>query len=1167
MRKILFSIALLCSLTAWAAHNHEQYYDPTTSTIAVTHPNQEVCPGDKTDLKTSNQGQFYDWYKYNESTGLYEYSTSIGGQTYADRPVGKYLCAITKQITGNDVNLLTGGTFKFECNAISTSGNDGVYVQDGITYTFKNLNCTPNDNTPAGFTCIAQSSTHVKPGWFKWIQSDPWDDSKILVCDGMASPDFRVWEAKWLNLTENTVYQFSCDVANVDKQFKADNSVPNHGMSSLSSLKFWVQPEGEAPILLDGFIAPDEIAKWEPRHATFTAPKTGRYTIYIQNDNIYQDGNDFALDNIYFGEPQNAIITKLETFEIAEKVCGSTSTESKTYTPCVNSTCTLSPVTTTGTATWKDPDGNTITNLVINITATTQLKYTCTVETIGTDGNPLTVNETHTINPQVCSGTETKEYNYCLGSDAILEAVTTGNSYTYNWKQEYPNQVNNLGTDSYLILSNINNSTYLCEVTIPANATNPNPVVITEKHIVSTTNCYSVKDHSLCIDKDTTLAPSRTGNEYTWYLNGDVLTTPQAANGAISISHDTETPQNTPLVYKCVIMNRANNVGAPSVANNLIENGDFEDASSASNQYNGFGSNYQFHELNGTFQSKTSATIGYYRLTETGLNGTTHADATNGGHYFLECDGDSNEGSIAYAAPINTPIVKGKEYQFAYSAVTTSTVNFAEITFELVLKDEQGNVIKTEPLVSRQLIDNTTWKQFGVGEYWTADDDYAQAEVRLTNATTTFGGNDFGLDNIMFQPVYRSSSSIDELVWEDTYNIIIKKCTDDKEWEDEFLIGSTITLHSKIDGGSSYLWYDHKGHAVLDPITNNHIGASSIEIVLRDPSTEENINNYTCVVIVGGMTYTESIVLSISQPEELNPCQFDEVTLTPTLTGSNETWYRLLTYNDLSQKELLIDVVGTNYKVDCQDLVEFISFEPNANRISLVRSVTDQDGIVRDEQWNLTIDQCQETKNPTIASICQGNSYTWNNTTYTATTEKTNVYEETRQGRKWEITESLKLTVNPNPSFQVEVKGRTATISTQNTFDFITLDNQSPLTDTEYTWLSIGDHSITMTDDKGCSSTQAFSIIAEPIAPEVFFTPNEDGNNDTWDIENLEYYPDAIVQIYDRYSRLLCSIRGIDFTGWDGYYNNHIMPMDDYWYVILIPDNNEKVSGHFILKR
>ena len=118
MRKILFSIALLCSLTAWAAHNHEPYYDPTTSTIAVTHPNQEVCPGDKTDLKTTNQGQFYDWYKYNETTRLYEYSTSIGGQTYADRPVGKYLCAITKQITGNDVNLLTGGTFKFECNAI-----------------------------------------------------------------------------------------------------------------------------------------------------------------------------------------------------------------------------------------------------------------------------------------------------------------------------------------------------------------------------------------------------------------------------------------------------------------------------------------------------------------------------------------------------------------------------------------------------------------------------------------------------------------------------------------------------------------------------------------------------------------------------------------------------------------------------------------------------------------------------------------------------------------------------------------------------------------------------------------------------------------------------------------------------------------------------------------
>ena len=319
MRKLLLSIALLCSLTAWAAHNHEPSYNPSNITINQTHATQEVCPGDKDDLTTTNSGQYYDWYKYNESTGLYEYSSSTGNNTCTDRPIGKYLCAVTKEVTGNDVNLLTGGSFKFDCNAVSMSGNDGVYVENGITYTFKNLNCTPNDNTPAGFTCIAQSSTHVKPGWFQWIQSDPWDDSKILVCDGMASPNFRVWEAKWLNLTENTVYQFSCDVANVDKQFKADNSVPDHGMNSLSSLKFWVQPEGEAPIFLDGFIAPDEIAKWEPRHATFTAPKTGRYTIYIQNDNIYQDGNDFALDNIYFGEPQNGTITKLEAFEVKEK--------------------------------------------------------------------------------------------------------------------------------------------------------------------------------------------------------------------------------------------------------------------------------------------------------------------------------------------------------------------------------------------------------------------------------------------------------------------------------------------------------------------------------------------------------------------------------------------------------------------------------------------------------------------------------------------------------------------------------------------------------------------------------------------------------------------------------------------------------------------------------
>jgi len=90
------------------------------------------------------------------------------------------------------------------------------------------------------------------------------------------------------------------------------------------------------------------------------------------------------------------------------------------------------------------------------------------------------------------------------------------------------------------------------------------------------------------------------------------------------------------------------------------------------------------------------------------------------------------------------------------------------------------------------------------------------------------------------------------------------------------------------------------------------------------------------------------------------------------------------------------------------------------------------------------------------------------------------------------------------------------------------------------------------------------------IIPYKFFTPDGDGVNELWWIENIEYYPNSKIEIYDRYSRRLVFFTGNEFInlkGWDGNYNGHPMPSDDYWYYIrdIIP--NKPCSGHFILKR
>lgn len=1247
MKKILLSIAFMCGLTAWAQSTHPQTYAPTDFTTDEAHAKIEKCPTDPNpSLTTTNAGDRYNWYKYNETTNLYEYKTASGGQSIPNRGVGKYLCVIEEDVTGNTVNLLTSGNFNFDCHQtqhknINGDNYFGYTATNGITYLMRDLNCNADDNTyPGGFTCIKDNADNVKPTWFKRVTNKNNDGSKMLVCDGMNSPDFKVWIAENIPVQAGKNYEFSCNVANVDKQYDPNDINGDHGPMSRPQLRFWVEQNGRTTKLAE-FTVSHELGKFQLYTGTnYTAPSDGTCTIYIQNYTTFNEGNDFAIDDIYFGEPQNGIQYTYETFEIAEKYCGNTSTESKEYTPCVGTTCSLSPKSTftTGTATWTDASGTEITNLNISITSLTPLAYTCTIETIGSDNNPLIITETHTINPRDCSSTAEKLYAACSGETCYLAPITTtgtatwtdadGNALTstaivtsgtndmvftctvvttdsngdpltitethtikiFDCKKEYTPcagsqvqlETNNEGTYEWntgetnktlvVTASNVVDQadTYTCRITI---AGTPNNISFTETHKVFATSCTNTDDFEICKDTDLRLTPSKTGNRYLWTLNGTPVTLPQELDGTITINHSTVTPENTPLEYICEIYEMANTAGAPSLANNIIENGDFENTTrDANGNFAGFTSGYDYNINFSPSKNDGDPYPGYYRLVTSPTSGVL-PEPVVGGNSYLECDGhsDLNESGDVYIAKITEPIVKGLEYQFAFSAIATSSSNTPKLTFSLVALDENNNVISTYPLIAEQSITNTTWQQYGVGTYWTAPDNFHHAEIRLSNSVLEAAGNDFGLDNILFQRVFRSTATINTLVRKDIYSVTVTDCTTEEEREDTFLIGSTITLKSEITGGQTYLWYNYNDEPIKDA-NGNHIGASSIEIVIQDNSDIAEINNYYCVVTMPAGSnptqVTEFITLNLFEPTLLEPCQFDTITLVPTLQGAtSESWYRLTTYNDLSQKEPLLNVVSSEYTIDCQTLVPYLDFEYGNNQISLIRTIQDANGTYRDEQWNLTVGKCQETKAPEVKSICEGQSYTWNNTPYTTTTQKTNVYKEKRENKNWEITESLNLTVHPNPEFEVFVEGRTANIETNSDFTLIMLDNQNKGTETEFTWLPVGDHTIKMTDINTCSSEKTFSIIPKPIQPMPYFSPNDDGNNDKWVIKNLEYYPEAIVQIYDRYSRLLASIRGIDFNGWDGYYNGHIMPMDDYWYVIMIPESNQTVSGHFILKR
>jgi gliding motility-associated-like protein len=91
-----------------------------------------------------------------------------------------------------------------------------------------------------------------------------------------------------------------------------------------------------------------------------------------------------------------------------------------------------------------------------------------------------------------------------------------------------------------------------------------------------------------------------------------------------------------------------------------------------------------------------------------------------------------------------------------------------------------------------------------------------------------------------------------------------------------------------------------------------------------------------------------------------------------------------------------------------------------------------------------------------------------------------------------------------------------------------------------------------------CDINDYFSDIPTAITPS-----NADGVNDNWRIQKLEGFPDAVVDIYDRWGRLIWRSEPGYPDPWDGRdLRGRSVPMDSYHYVILLNFMNlDRVVG------
>lgn len=113
----------------------------------------------------------------------------------------------------------------------------------------------------------------------------------------------------------------------------------------------------------------------------------------------------------------------------------------------------------------------------------------------------------------------------------------------------------------------------------------------------------------------------------------------------------------------------------------------------------------------------------------------------------------------------------------------------------------------------------------------------------------------------------------------------------------------------------------------------------------------------------------------------------------------------------------------------------------------------------------------------------------------------------------------------------------------------------SPLETTNYV--------LTVTNTDGCTATDTVVVTVENdhfLIIHNLLTPNGDGFNDFWIIENIENYSNNEVSIFNRQGQLVYTKQAYD-NSWEGTFNGKNLPDGAYYYVISFDDTDKIFKG------
>jgi len=386
--------------------------------------------------------------------------------------------------------------------------------------------------------------------------------------------------------------------------------------------------------------------------------------------------------------------------------------------------------------------------------------------------------------------------------------------------------------------------------------------------------------------------------------------------------------------------------------------------------------------------------------------------------------------------------------------------------------------------------------------------------------------------------------------------------------------GETLTVDATQVGATGYQWFQN-GNQILGAINSTY--------------TITSAGDYTVDIFYGTTCSPPSNTLKIEYAESLviNQDLFTECDADANQDGKT-------VFNLDNIKNLLFTNLPAGYIVSFFEIPTSTTALPTnytntiPNNQTIYARIMNVQGCYSDYPVNLVVNTFDTILVDETIGLCEDSiltldaesgfsSYEWNTIPPQFTQQIT-----VNSGGIYEVTLTNALNCSKTKTFTIEASG-IATIEDIIINDFqennsaiiqvaasslgdyeFSLDGINYQDSNVFSNLNAGEYTVYIQDKKGCGIVfETFYILDYP----KYFTPNNDGYNDTWYIKNLEKrnLENSIITVFDRYGKLLKQISGSS-EGWNGTFNGNLLPASDYWFEIKLT-NGKSVKGHFTLKR